>query len=139
MKERPKLTARQQEVLRFIEEFRLYHSYSPSTRDIAYHFCFAQNAVMNHLRALKRKGYITSQPGDARTIVPVEDMNGSFPIYREPFCCWCYSNQHGMGDCPDYQKMARDPDAWSEEDVKRVRKIQEHNEIRMFGSIQSIP
>jgi repressor LexA len=52
-----KLTVRQREVLRFIEEFQLKHGVVPSTREIQAQFGFAsQTAAMNHLRALERKG-----------------------------------------------------------------------------------
>jgi len=64
------LTDRQAEVLAFILYFRAANQFSPTTREIAEHFGFLQTAAQNHIRALEKKGAITTQPGKARTIVP---------------------------------------------------------------------
>jgi repressor LexA len=81
-----KLTARQKEVLRFIEEFQLKHGVVPSTREIQAQFGFAsQTAAMNHLRALERKGVIQRQPGKARAVAMVSQLGRNriidVPIY----------------------------------------------------------
>jgi repressor LexA len=63
------LTARQSQVLTFIEESLERTGVMPSTREIQEHFGFAsQTAAMNHLRALERKGVIIRSPGKARAV-----------------------------------------------------------------------
>ncbi len=62
------LTLRQQEVLGYIQLHMREHGTWPSFREIEQHFGFrSTNAVMGHLRALERKGYISRVPGQART------------------------------------------------------------------------
>lgn len=62
------LTVRQQEVLGFIQLYRRQQGTWPSFRDIEDHFGFkSTNAVMGHIKALERKGYITRTAGQART------------------------------------------------------------------------
>ena len=51
------LTEKQKKILSFIE-IRLEQNYSPSQREIADHFNLAQNAVYQHIRYLKEKGYM---------------------------------------------------------------------------------
>jgi len=82
------LTARQHEVLAFIEQSQERTGVVPSTREIQEHFGFAsQTAAMNHLRALERKGVIVRQPGKARALAlathlrrnPIVDI----PVYGQ--------------------------------------------------------
>ncbi len=62
------LTLRQQEILGFIQISLRENGYWPSIREIQQHFDFkSTNAVMGHLRALEKKGYISRIPGQART------------------------------------------------------------------------
>lgn len=62
------LTLRQQEILGFIQIYLRENGYWPSIREIQKHFDFkSTNAVMGHLRALEKKGYISRIPGQART------------------------------------------------------------------------
>lgn len=62
------LTIRQQEVLGFLQIYMRDTGTWPSFREIEEHFGFrSTNAVMGHLKALERKGYITRVPGQART------------------------------------------------------------------------
>jgi len=61
------LTVRQQEILGFLQIHEREEGYWPSIRDIQGHFGFkSTNAVMGHLRALERKGYISRVAGQAR-------------------------------------------------------------------------
>jgi len=61
------LTTRQHEILGYIQVHFQNESYWPSIREIQAHFGFAStNAVMGHLRALERKGYIVRIAGQAR-------------------------------------------------------------------------
>lgn len=62
------LTLRQQEVLGYIQLHMRDYGTWPSFREIEEHFGFrSTNAVMGHLRALERKGYISRVSGQART------------------------------------------------------------------------
>ena len=70
------LTLRQQEVLGFLQCYMREQRTWPSFRDIESHFGFkSTNAVMGHLKALERKGYITRVPGQARTFRITSDLN----------------------------------------------------------------
>lgn len=60
-----KLTARQQEVLDYLQSEHRRTGIMPSTREIQEHFGFAsQTAAVSHLRALERKGAIIRREGD---------------------------------------------------------------------------
>jgi repressor LexA len=60
-----KLTARQQEVLDYLQSQHRRSGIMPSTREIQEHFGFAsQTAAVSHLRALERKGAISRREGD---------------------------------------------------------------------------
>lgn len=62
------LTLRQEEVLGYIQLYMREHGTWPSFREIEQHFGFrSTNAVMGHLKALERKGFISRVPGQART------------------------------------------------------------------------
>lgn len=62
------LTARQQEILSFIENHEWRNGFWPSIREIQDEFDFkSTNAVMGHLRALEKKGVLERIPGQART------------------------------------------------------------------------
>lgn len=62
------LTVRQQEILGYLQIHQNEHGTWPSFREIEHHFGFrSTNAVMGHLRALERKGYISRVAGQART------------------------------------------------------------------------
>lgn len=61
------LTARQKEILNFLQKHFQKESYWPSIRDIQQRFGFAStNAVAGHLRALERKGCIVKVSGRSR-------------------------------------------------------------------------
>lgn len=63
------LTARQKEILDFIENYAKERGHAPSFRDIMNHFGFRSTAaVYNHLEALKKKGAIQTLPRASRSI-----------------------------------------------------------------------
>ncbi len=63
------LTIRQRQVLDFIQSARQSAEASPTLREIAAHFGFkSSRAAADHLDALKRKGFLQSEPGKARTL-----------------------------------------------------------------------
>ena len=65
------LTARQKNVLSFIEGYIASNKYPPNVREISSHFGVAVNATHGHLKALIKKGYIQRKPHAARGIVVV--------------------------------------------------------------------
>jgi len=70
------LTVRQQEVLGYLQYHLRERGTWPSFREIEEHFGFkSTNAVMGHLKALERKGYISRVPGQARTFRINMDLN----------------------------------------------------------------
>ena len=69
------LTAKQSEILCFIESFIVANGFAPSVRDIADAMGSNVNAQQQHLLALHRKGYINRKPHVSRSITiirPVE-------------------------------------------------------------------
>ncbi|MDR2597254.1 MAG: hypothetical protein LBC76_08050 [Treponema sp.] len=63
------LTDRQAEVLDFIASFTKRHSYPPTIREIGEHFQMSSKAAYDHVTVLKRKGFVVSDSGKARTLV----------------------------------------------------------------------
>lgn len=86
------LTLRQLELLSFLKEYHKEHKLMPSTRDIQKHFGFAsQTAVMGHLKALERKGFIIRHPNKARAVILPDSEDAlpqahipAIPVYRHP-------------------------------------------------------
>lgn len=77
------LTKRQQEILSFIYKFQKENGFSASYRDVASHFGFSPKAAFDHLKALERKGAITTRDNISRSIRVVStDMveNSSFLV-----------------------------------------------------------
>lgn len=81
-----KLTARQQEILDYLQSEHRRTGIMPSTREIQKHFGFAsQTAAVSHLRALEKKGAIVKEERKARAVMfadaadrePIVDV----PIY----------------------------------------------------------
>src|ERR1019366_8712605 len=63
------LTKRQRQVLDFIQSMRRSADAAPTLREIAAHFGFkSSRAAADHLDALKRKGFLESEPGKARAL-----------------------------------------------------------------------
>ena len=60
------LTDRQQTVLTFVEEFCSRQGYPPTVREVAAAFGIQPRAAVDHLAALKRKGYLHREPGLSR-------------------------------------------------------------------------
>lgn len=60
------LTDRQQTVLAFVEKFCSRHGYPPTVREVAAAFGIQPRAAVDHLAALKRKGYLHREPGVSR-------------------------------------------------------------------------
>ena len=60
------LTDRQQTVLAFVEEFCERQGYPPTVREVAAAFGIQPRAAVDHLAALRRKGYLHREPGLSR-------------------------------------------------------------------------
>lgn len=73
MTELPQLTDRQDEVLTFIQQTIDSLGYPPTVREIGEHLGIrSTNGVADHLKALKRKGYLTQQDMKSRTLKPTK-------------------------------------------------------------------
>jgi len=84
------LTVRQQQVLDFIRASQQHHGFPPSIREIAAHFGFSSpNAALDHLKALRAKGVLSSDTRRARGLRLLTPQNRninvenivSIPIY----------------------------------------------------------
>jgi len=53
-------------VLAFVEDFCGHQGYPPTVREVAAHFAIQPRAAVDHLAALKRKGYLHREPGRSR-------------------------------------------------------------------------
>ena len=79
-----KLTARQQEILDFLQSVHRKSGIMPSTREIQEHFGFAsQTAAVSHLRALEKKGAIIKRDRKARSL-QLADAADREPIVDVP-------------------------------------------------------
>lgn len=66
---RPKLTQRQAEVLKFLQEVQENKGTAPTYREIAERFGFkSTKGASDHVRALERKGYVSLRGGRSRGI-----------------------------------------------------------------------
>jgi repressor LexA len=82
------LTRQQQKIVEFLQKFQQTHGSMPTMQEITDHFGFrSRNAVPAHLRLLRKKGVITSEPGKARSlriITPLQKLRGlvwDIPLY----------------------------------------------------------
>lgn len=72
--ERSAITKRQQEIFEFIKSFRDDNGYCVSLQELCDQFGFAsKNAVMCHLNPLRRRGWVTWNDGEARTLRPTTE------------------------------------------------------------------
>ena len=66
------LTPKQSNILAFVTCFINNNKYSPTIKEIAYHFNYkSENAAQCHINALIQKGAITSTPNTSRSIVVI--------------------------------------------------------------------
>jgi repressor LexA len=71
--DRPALTQRQRSMLDYIASFREQRGYCVTVREIMAEFNIrSPHGVTCHLTALRKKGYLTWQPHQSRTLRPVE-------------------------------------------------------------------
>jgi repressor LexA len=62
------LTSRQQEILDFLQSFVAREGYPPSLREIGAHFGMKPPSVLDHLRALERKGHLRRKASRSRSM-----------------------------------------------------------------------
>jgi len=73
------LTKRQHELLDYIQECIRENDYAPSYREIAEHFGLTSTAtVAEHVETLRRKGHLTKDPLEARSIQLTETSDSLF-------------------------------------------------------------
>lgn len=76
--ERQPLTARQQRIFEYVWLFRKQNGYCVSVRDIMQQFGISSpNGAMCHLKALRRKNWVTWDERTPRTIRPAEENDDS--------------------------------------------------------------
>jgi len=82
------LTRQQQKIVEFLQKFQQTRGSMPTMQEITDHFGFrSRNAVPAHLRLLRKKGVITSEPGKARSLritSPLQKLRGlvrDIPLY----------------------------------------------------------
>jgi repressor LexA len=74
----PKLTLRQRAVYNFIQDRIRVWGYPPTIREIGEHLGIrSTNGVADHLKALKRKGYLSQDERKSRTLTPVRPPRGT--------------------------------------------------------------
>src|SRR4051794_33500671 len=70
------LTKRQRQIVEFIDRTRHAFGGAPSTREIAEHFGFkSPGTVAEHLRLIRTKGALDSEPGQARSLRVVTPLS----------------------------------------------------------------
>jgi repressor LexA len=62
------LTRRQREVVEFIRDFIMDHSYPPTIREIASHFSVSVKAAFDHVKALEKKHVLKSDLNRSRSL-----------------------------------------------------------------------
>ncbi len=68
------LTKRQKQIIDFIQEFTDDNGYAPSYREIGQYFGLSSTAtVAEHVQALQEKGYLKTDPNEARSIEIIEN------------------------------------------------------------------
>ena len=67
------LTIRQREVLEFINKFIEQHKYPPSVRELAGHFTISLRGAYDHLKALRKKGFVRWSEGRSRAMEVLDD------------------------------------------------------------------
>jgi len=78
MAELSPLTDRQRQVFDFIQDRIRAWGYPPTIREIGEHLGIkSTNGVADHLKALKRKGYLVQEEMKSRTLRPTRDKKGS--------------------------------------------------------------
>ena len=78
------LTRRQEEILRFIQDFVQEHSVPPTVRELGGRFRISPRAAFDHLKALERKGFLHRRPTARRTSRVLGLPGRKFPVREIP-------------------------------------------------------
>ena len=73
------ITDRQREVLTFIANFTEENVYPPTVREISEHFGISLRAVQDHIAALQKKGYLSTEQKRSRSIKVLVDEREKAP------------------------------------------------------------
>ncbi len=73
------ITDRQKEVLTFIANFTEENVYPPTVREIGEHFEISLRAVQDHIAALQKKGYLSTEQKRSRSIKVIKDERDKLP------------------------------------------------------------
>lgn len=73
------ITDRQKEVLTFIANFTEENVYPPTVREIGEHFGISLRAVQDHIAALQKKGYLSTEQKRSRSIKVIKDERDKLP------------------------------------------------------------
>lgn len=73
------ITDRQKEVLTFIADFTEENVYPPTVREISEHFGISLRAVQDHITALQKKGYLSTEQKRSRSIRVLVDERQKEP------------------------------------------------------------
>lgn len=73
------ITERQKEVLTFIANFTEENVYPPTVREIGEHFGISLRAVQDHIAALQKKGYLSTEQKRSRSIKVIKDERDRLP------------------------------------------------------------
>ena len=73
------ITERQKEVLTFIANFTEENVYPPTVREIGEHFNITLRAVQDHISALQKKGYLSTEQKRSRSIKVIKDEREKSP------------------------------------------------------------
>ncbi len=78
------LTRRQEEILRFIQDFVQEHGVPPTVRELGGRFKISPRASFDHLRALERKGFLHRRASARRTSRVLSLPRGRSPAREIP-------------------------------------------------------
>jgi repressor LexA len=83
---RRELTARQKEILHFIEQFIQKNKYPPTIREISQNYNISVRGAYDHLKALKKKGAIQTDSYRSRSIgiVDTSEKEDEEPLVEVP-------------------------------------------------------
>jgi repressor LexA len=86
MSQTERLTARQKQVLTFVEDRQQQTGFAPTLQETATHFGFkSPNSVRQHLRLMEKKGFVHRVPGRSRALIVVRsDGRGDPDLVRVP-------------------------------------------------------
>ncbi|MSP91183.1 MAG: transcriptional repressor LexA [Myxococcales bacterium] len=85
MSPRTELTSKQQNVLDFVHTYQCENGFPPSIREIGEHFGIrSTNGVVDHLRALERKGFLQHTENRSRSLQVVRGGRDEEPVADVP-------------------------------------------------------